>query len=115
MMALFRIALDAVLRRVKTVSVRYSGPPLTSLGLKRIMVDLEYSAPDGDPRFDQRQSLLITDGPSTHAQEWQIRLSARTAMTYRWRTRLFFTNGNQTWTAFQLDSRAVLPVQAPVQ
>jgi hypothetical protein len=114
-MALFRIALDALVRRVRTVSIRYPGPPLKSLGLERIMVDLEYDAQDGDPTVDQRQSFMITDDPSTHAQEWRVRLSARKASTFRWRTRLFFTNGNQTWTAFQLDSRAVLSVEPPVQ
>jgi hypothetical protein len=98
---------------VVTVTIKYLGPPLQSLGLNAIMLDLEYSAPDGDPKFDQSTSVLITDEASTQTQQWGIRLPTRQAKTYRWRMKLFFNSGLETGTEFKPDTRTLLVIRPP--
>jgi hypothetical protein len=108
-------AVNALLGRVRSISVQYVAPPPSNFGLRSISIDLEYSAPGSNPQFYQSASFLITDDPSTHSQQWKIHLPNRNATTYRWRRRLVFNSGLQTSTGFQSDTRLVLTVQPPFE
>lgn len=88
-----------------TVVATYLGPAPSAVGLSAIQVDLEYTDPRGDPRFTQQASLLITDDPATHTQDWKVRLPDRQARTYRWKLALLHADGTETATPFASDSR----------
>lgn len=98
---------------VATITVRYLGPPLSSIGVNAIMLDFEYTAPSGDPKFDQSTSLLVTDDPASLAQDWKIRLPNHKDRTYRWCLKMFFSNGAESGTEFRTDSRTLLILRAP--
>lgn len=98
---------------VLPVAVRYLGPPPSALGLSAMVLDLDYAAPNGDPRFAQNTSLLITDDAATHTQDWKVRLPDRDARTYRWRLTLLNPDGTDHSTPFTADTRSTLLLRAP--
>jgi|GEM_PF-2515234 len=95
---------------VFSVSVNYIGPELADLDISALVVDLVYGDPDGDPRFDQRTSLLITDGPDSDAQDWRVRRAGRDANTYRWRVTVYYADGREAAGEFREDDRPLLLV-----
>lgn len=98
---------------VATITVRYLGPPLSSIGVGGIMLDFEYSAKSGDPKFEQSTSILVTDDPASLVQDFKIRLPSRQERTYRWRMKMFFANGTESSTEFRSDSRTLLILRPP--
>ena len=96
-----------------TVVVRYIGPQPTVLGITAILVDLEYRDPEGNPDFEQRQTLLVTDDPATHTQDWKVRLPDRRARTYTWRLTLLHADGSESQTEPKVETREDILLRIP--
>lgn len=96
-----------------TVAVRYFGPQPSLLGLMAVLIDLEYQDPDGNPQFEQRKTLLVTDDPMSHIQDWKVRLPDRQARTYTWRLTLLHADGSESQTEPTIDSREQILLRVP--
>lgn len=89
------------------------GSTLAALGIAALLVDLEYSDPNGDASFNQSASLLVTDDAATHTQEWKVRLADRQARDYRWRLTTMLADGTESAGEFQPSNRDKLILRAP--
>jgi hypothetical protein len=98
---------------VLPVKIRYQGVPISGLGLSAILLDLEYKDPQGDARFTQTASKLIDDDPSSHIQEWKIRLVDRAVRSYQWRLTLLFADGTDRSTDWKTETRDLLLIRSP--
>lgn len=75
---------------VMEVTVRYLGPPMPSLGVLGLLVNLRYTDPGGDAEFTQGASLFVE---TTDPQRWLVRLKDRQARSYRWQMTLMLATG----------------------
>lgn len=98
---------------IHKVAVNYIGPAPSALGLSAIILDLEYSDPNGDPGFEQYGSLLITDDPDSHIQEWAFRMADRQSRAYRWQMTLMHFDGSDSMTEKTEDTRDRLIIRVP--
>jgi hypothetical protein len=98
---------------VVTVTVRYIGPTLSSLGINAMLLEFEYISQNGDPKFDQSTSMLVTDEASSLTQDWKIRLPNRREKAYRWRMKIFFDNGTESGTEYKPDTRTLIILRPP--
>lgn len=100
-------------QRVMSVSIHYIGPRLSDLGVNTLLLDLAYSDPGGDPGYEQGTSLLISDEPGTHVQEWKIRLPEVQARDYRWKLTIYAANGSETDTGYARTNKEQLIIRVP--
>jgi hypothetical protein len=98
---------------VLAVSVRYIGPPPSQIGLSALLLDLAYTDPAGDPKFDQADALLITDDPQSLTQDWKVRLPTRTARSYTWKLTLLAQDGSESSTEVRTETRDQLILRPP--
>jgi hypothetical protein len=99
--------------RTMSVAVNYIGPALSVLGLSALELDLSYADPNGNAKFAQSTSLLITDEPGTHNQDWKIRLPDNQARTYHWNLTLIHADGTQTKSDDTAETRDRLILRVP--
>lgn len=77
---------------VRSVAVRYVGPPMDVLGINGILVDLKYTDPQGNSDFTQSETLFVNN---TEVVDWKFRMADRHATTFIYRLTLFLDNGEQ--------------------
>lgn len=77
---------------VMEVTLRYLGPPMSTLGVLGMLVTLRYAAPDGDPEFRQTASLFVE---GAEPGRWVVRLKDRAARGFTHQTTLMLQNGQQ--------------------
>ena len=102
---------------VLPVTVRYVGPPPSTVGLAGVVVALRYTDPGGDQDFTQEQSLFVDDTPASRLQEWKIRLKDNDATTFTWSLTALRADGSQLTTppvsATTKDLYVTAPAAAP--
>ena len=98
---------------VLSVTVTYLAPKPSELGLAGILLDLNYSDPEGNDEYEQSASILISDDKETHIQDWNVRLPDRDSRTYQWKLTLFNDDGTETGTEFKDDTRSRLIIRPP--
>ena len=77
---------------VVTLPVRYLGPALASMGAMGVLLELKYTAADGDPEFDQNRSFFIE---SREAQEWRVRVKDRDQWAFSYQATILFEDGTE--------------------
>ena len=75
-----------------TLPVRYLGPALASMGAMGVLLELKYTAADGDPEFDQNRSFFIE---SREAQEWRVRVKDRDQWAFSYQATILFEDGTE--------------------
>ena len=77
---------------VRTVAVRYIGPPMDAMGLNGILVELAYDDPDGDEDFKQSETIFVNN---SDVVDWRFRMADRRATTFKYRLTIFLNNGEE--------------------
>jgi len=96
------------------VTMKYIGPNPSEFNLNALLVELEFKDPSGDPKYDQKETLLIDDSPSSRVQDWIIRRRDRNVQPeYRWRLTLLQADGGERSTEFRTDTHQTLFVRVP--
>lgn len=83
---------------VRTVAIRYVGPPMDAAGMQGILVELKYEDPGGDPEFSQSDTVFINNLDVT---DWKFRKADRKANTFQYRVTIFLDNGEERSSEFR--------------
>lgn len=77
---------------VMEVTLRYVGPPLATLGVVGLLVNLSYTAQDADPEFAQTASLFVE---GSEPARWLVRLKQRGERRFSYQTVVLLQTGEQ--------------------
>lgn len=77
---------------VRTVAIRYVGPPMDAMGINGILVELTYDDPDGDADFKQSDTIFVNN---SDVVDWRFRMADRRATTFKYRLTIFLNNGEE--------------------
>jgi hypothetical protein len=77
---------------VRTVAIRYVGPPMEAMGLNGVLVELGYKDPKGDEDYTQSESVFINNAD---VSSWRFRMADRKATTFNYRVTIFLNSGEE--------------------